>query len=206
MKRLGSLLALEREAEANEAFTMTELMQQGKDQIEYYLSSTNLEKDTFMREQTEKDPEHWINIDVFMNCNRIKQLGITSDDLLLACSKSYFLDVNLEKQSIRRKTPFVSDVRRKYRTVRINGFNDDTTVDSVFEILSEKMAEPESVSLQYTRNDDGEMIFTGTATIVFYTEDAAEQSLATPLFQGGKKLVIELQTAFENRKKRNQQK
>lgn len=207
-KRLGSLLQLDAQAgpDSSEQFVMTEQMQRAKDQVEYYLSSTNLERDNFFRNLTVNNPDRWIDASVFMGCQRVKQTGITSDDLILACSKSHFLDVDTEKQMIRAKNPFVSDVRRKFRTVRMSGFPKDLTVDSIYDFLLANTAEPESILLQYMQNDDDEKFFTGSANVVYYTEYAAEETLSTPVLYDGKKIFIEKITNYENKKRKYEKK
>lgn len=206
-KRLGSLLQLDAQAgDTNEQFLMTQQMQRGKDQVEYYLSGTNLEKDKFFHDLTVKNPDRWIDVSVFMGCQRIIQTGINSDDLLLACSKSHFLDVDAEKQTIRSKNPFVSDVRRKFRTMRMTGFPNDSTVDTIYDFLLANTAEPENVFLQYARNDDNDQFFTGTANVIYYTEYAAEATLSTPLLYKEKKISVERITDYENRRKKYEKK
>jgi len=49
-----------------------------KKQIEYYLSDANLARDKFFREQIETDKEGWIAITHFLNCNKVKSMGISS--------------------------------------------------------------------------------------------------------------------------------
>lgn len=207
-KRLGSLLQLDAQAgqDTNDTFLMTNQMQRAKDQVEYYLSSTNLEKDKFFQNLTTSNTDRWIDVSIFMGCQRIKQTGISSDDLLLACSKSHFLDVDTTNQKIRAKNPFVSDIRRKFRTVRMLGFPNDSTVDSIYDFLLANTAEPESVFLQYAQNDDDEQFFTGAANIVYYTEYAADETLSTPLTYDGKKISIEKITNYENKKKKYEKK
>ncbi|KAH0787187.1 La domain containing protein [Histomonas meleagridis] len=202
IKRLGSLFALDKEAEGkSDDFEMTDIMQSAKDQIEFYLCNTNLDNDEFMREQVLKTKDRYVNVNVFMNCKRIKQIGITSDDLLLACSHSHFLEVDMNNQRIRSKVPYSKDVRRKFRSVRVCGLNKDITVDNLYDIFIAEAEEPESIIFQYTLNDDGDRIFTGSAIVVFFSEAAADQALAAPLYDGDKKLSLEILGDYK--KKRN---
>ncbi|OHS98385.1 La domain containing protein [Tritrichomonas foetus] len=199
-KRLGSLLQLDSHEETNENIVLNEQMQRAKDQIEYYLSGTNLERDKFFREYSSKDPERWIDVSIFMECQRIKQLGITSDDLLLACTKSHFLEV--KEKSLRSKVPFVSDVRRKFRTVRMSGFPTNLTSDLIYDFLLANTAEPESVLLQYSSNDDGELIFNGSANIVYFSEYAAEAAIETQLSYNDKKIHVTKIVDYENNRRK----
>lgn len=198
-KRLGSLLALDKEAEGGgETVELSQEMLVAKEQVEYYMSAVNLEKDKFMREQTENGEDNFINVDIFMNCNRIKQLGISSDDLLACCSVSPFLTVDFEKKGIKPRTPYKKDARRRQKMVRITGFHDETA-DSIYQLLSENAAEPQNVLLQYAIDDAGDRIFTGTAHVLFFTEDAADVAVSTKLMHGDRELKIELLEDYEKR-------
>ena len=72
-------------------------------QIEYYLSDANLARDKFFREQIQTDQEGWVAVAHFMNCNKIKQMGISSAQVADACADSSEVDVNSDKTKIRRK-------------------------------------------------------------------------------------------------------
>ena len=74
-----------------------------KKQIEYYLSDGNLTRDKFFREQIQTDKEGWVAIAHFLNCNKVKSMGISSDKIAESCADSSALDVNDDKTKIRRK-------------------------------------------------------------------------------------------------------
>jgi lupus La protein len=169
----------------------------GREQIEYYLSAVNLDRDTFMRNKMEEDEKGFIDVGVFLACNRIKQIGISSDDLLVACSHSHFLEVRGTR--IRPKTPYQKDARRRQKMVRISGFSPSETVDSVFDAVANTTLEPHNIMLQYTQNDSGERVFTGTAHVLYHTEASADAAIATPLYCGDKKMTIERLSDYDQR-------
>ena len=200
-KRLGSLLKLDAEARDDDCTKLSAQLQRGKDQVEYYLSGTNLERDNFFRELvTSKSVDRWIDVSVFMGCGRIKMIGISPDDLLFACSRSHFLEVS--GNNIRAKDPFVSDVRRRFRTLRMSGFPTNFTSDDIYDFLLANTDQPESVLLQYSRNDDDELRFNGSANIVYYTEYAAEAALEKCLVIDEKKIVIEKLVDVETKRRK----
>jgi hypothetical protein len=46
--------------------------------MEYYLGDENLSKDDFFRDQIQKNPKNgYVNLSVFLNCNKIKKMNIT---------------------------------------------------------------------------------------------------------------------------------
>ena len=74
-----------------------------KKQIEYYLSDGNLSRDKFFREQIETDKAGWVSIAHFLNCNKVKQMKISSEQIADACADSTDLEVSEDKTKIRRK-------------------------------------------------------------------------------------------------------
>jgi hypothetical protein len=72
--------------------------------MEYYLGDENLSKDDFFRDQILKNPKTgYINLSVFLNCNKIKKLNITEMQIVDACKDSALLEFNKELTQIRRK-------------------------------------------------------------------------------------------------------
>ena len=74
-----------------------------KKQIEYYLSDTNLTFDKFFRDQIITDKEGWVSIAHFLNCNKVKQMSITQEQIAEACKDSEEVEVHEGKTKIRRK-------------------------------------------------------------------------------------------------------
>jgi hypothetical protein len=74
-----------------------------KVQIEYYLSDENLQKDKFFHEKISNDPEGYLDIDHIMNCNKIKALNVTKDDVVSAVKHSNELELDNSNTKIKRK-------------------------------------------------------------------------------------------------------
>ena len=74
-----------------------------KKQIEYYMSDANLARDRFFREQIQTDTEGWVEVAHFLNCNKVKQMGISSEQIAAACKDSELVDVDESGKKIRRK-------------------------------------------------------------------------------------------------------
>ena len=51
-------------------------------QIEYYLSDTNLANDEFFHSKISENSEGYIDLNLFLNCNKIKKLNSTKEDLV----------------------------------------------------------------------------------------------------------------------------
>jgi len=78
-----------------------------RSQIEFYLSSSNLMKDKFLRPIVQADPEGYVDVAMFAGFPRIQ--GITKDlsCVVRALRKSTILELNKEGTRVRRKEPFV---------------------------------------------------------------------------------------------------
>ena len=73
-----------------------------KKQIEYYMSDANLARDRFFREQIETDKEGWVAIAHFLNCNKVKTMGINAERIATNCADSTEVEVSEDKTKIRR--------------------------------------------------------------------------------------------------------
>lgn len=72
-------------------------------QIEYYLGDINLSRDKFFREQIQTEKDGWVPIKHFLNCNKVKQLNVSAEDIAAAVANSDKLEVSEDKNSVRRK-------------------------------------------------------------------------------------------------------
>jgi hypothetical protein len=204
IQRLGSLLALDKEtADGDDRVELTEIMRLAREQVEYYMSMVNLDRDSFFREKVEKSGDGTVSIDLFLNCNRIKQMQITKEDLLTACGTSRFLIVNAEKQSIGPMTKYHKDVRRQQKMVRIEGFDPGEDIDVVYAVVSENLGEPENLLMQYKQNEAGERSFTGAVHVLFGSEEAAAEAGKHEICFGEKRLIIEKFSEYEERIRRD---
>lgn len=74
-----------------------------KTQIEFYMSDQNLARDKFFREQIMTDKEGWILISHFLNCNKIKSMKITQEEIAECVGDSTKVELSKDKLSVRRK-------------------------------------------------------------------------------------------------------
>ncbi len=91
----------------------TDLKGRIRQQMEFYFSDSNLSKDKFLRQEIKIAPEGYVDLNVFLKFNKIRQL---TDDLVLiakALKKSELLEVNQEKSHVRRKSEFVEPSQKK---------------------------------------------------------------------------------------------
>ena len=73
-----------------------------KKQIEYYLSDKNLESDTFFREKITASEAGYVDLKLFLNCNKVKNMGIDVAEIVDACADSETVQISKDKKMIRR--------------------------------------------------------------------------------------------------------
>lgn len=71
-------------------------------QIEYYLSDTNLSRDQFFHSKIQNDDEGYLPIELIENCNKVKKLGASRAQILEAINNSELLEVSEDNESLRR--------------------------------------------------------------------------------------------------------
>jgi hypothetical protein len=97
-------------------------------QIEFYLSSSNLMKDKFLRPIVQADLKGYVDVAMFANFPRVQ--SITRDLALLvrALRKSSTLKVNQDGTRVKRKEPFVeydTEANTVYAVRNFNRYNHD---------------------------------------------------------------------------------
>ena len=71
-------------------------------QLEFYLSDANLARDQFFHSKASETDAHFIHFEFFLKCNKVKKLGAANEDLVKAVEASEKLELNEEKDRIRR--------------------------------------------------------------------------------------------------------
>lgn len=71
-------------------------------QLEYYLSDENLSRDKFFHDKISSDTQGYVDVDFFMNCNKIKQLGVNKEDVVKAAKLSSGIELDDKDTKVRR--------------------------------------------------------------------------------------------------------
>ena len=74
-----------------------------KVQMEYYLSDENLKKDSFFHQKISSDPEGYIDLELFLKCNKIKNAGWTKEELKEGIKESSEIELDESTEKVRRK-------------------------------------------------------------------------------------------------------
>jgi hypothetical protein len=65
-----------------------------KKQVEYYFSDKNLEQDAFFHNKISGDKDGWVELDLIMNCNKVKELTTDPEELENALKDSTEVEVD----------------------------------------------------------------------------------------------------------------
>ena len=147
-------------------------------QIEYYLGDKNLSKDDFFRDKITSGKGGYIDLKLFLNCNKIKSMGIDVKMIVEACSESKEVEVSKDKKMIRRldnkELPAKTGSMKK-RDSKANGKE-----ESKAEKLGKKVLDEEEAEV-VARDDMGRIMFIpedfdmeNTLILHFKTDDQAE--------------------------------
>ncbi len=84
-------------------------------QIEYYLSDDNIKHDKFFHEKITDQAEGYVDVSNFLNCNKVKKLNITADDITSAVKNSTLLEVkgDLIRRAGNKSLPELKLLKRK---------------------------------------------------------------------------------------------
>ena len=74
-----------------------------KEQIEYYLSDKNLENDSFFHQKISEDSNGYLDLELFLKCNKVKNAGWTLDEIKEGIKLSNIIELNKEEKKVRRK-------------------------------------------------------------------------------------------------------
>jgi len=118
-------------------------------QLEFYLGDVNLRKDKFLLEQIRKNDKGYIDISIFLNFNKIRNLLKNLPEqqeklsvLAQAVISSELLKLNSGRTKLKRKIPFSEQLDRKdeeeidKRTIYIENFPEDINHETIAKIFS----------------------------------------------------------------------
>ena len=82
---------------------MTAKVEEITRQLEYYLSDENLKKDVFFHDKITSGTEGYVDLSLFLKCNKVKNAGWSLEELKKAASQSATLELDTSRSKIRRK-------------------------------------------------------------------------------------------------------
>jgi lupus La protein len=149
-------------------------------QVEYYFSDSNLPRDRFLRAKMDENDAGWIDIDVLLTFNKLKELKATRESFCEAVAGSTFLAVNEDGTRVRRTTPIPDSDEWRARSVYAKGWiatQPEPPVADV-EALFAPYGKVVSVRMRRWSGEDGTRHFKGSVFIELDTSEAAERVVA----------------------------
>ncbi|ESO99610.1 hypothetical protein LOTGIDRAFT_141846 [Lottia gigantea] len=83
------------------------LLKNVKDQMEFYFSDSNLQKDRFIKHEMDKNTDTYVPIDMFLKFNKMKTMTEDLSIIIKAVDKSKKLELNEDKTQVKRIHPFI---------------------------------------------------------------------------------------------------
>ena len=74
-----------------------------KEQIEYYLSDKNLEHDSFFHQKISENSNGYLDLELLLKCNKIKNAGWTLDEIKEGIKLSNNIELDIDEKKVRRK-------------------------------------------------------------------------------------------------------
>lgn len=74
-----------------------------KNQMEYYLSDDNLKGDSFFHEKISENKDGYIDLDLFLKCNKVKKAKWTKENIIEGVKLSTEIELSENNNKIRRK-------------------------------------------------------------------------------------------------------
>lgn len=177
--------------------TLTEKQEKIREQMEFYLSPSNIESSSFMKGLIEQREDRYCPIATFFTFKRLQALEATEEDVILACTASPDLEVNEAKDMIRTVIPFKPDPRRDWRTIHVEGLEDSETLDSLQEFFRSIFPKVLRIEMRHKNLPGGEKMFSGAVNVELETEEIAEKAVAEGIVYNDKALMVSIYAQFK---------
>lgn len=119
------------------------------EQILFYLSPSNLDEDSVVRDLVCANPDGYVPVSKFLRLERIKPFHLSRDSILDACASSDLLEVDYKRGCIRTKLPYTRDSRRDQRTIHVKGLYRGETLERFKKIIVRAFGDVNNVFLHH---------------------------------------------------------
>jgi hypothetical protein len=106
----------------------TPKLKQMTTQIEFYMSDQNLKTDKFFHNLISTSKDHYIPLNVLLNCNKIQKMRPSLRDLEQAVNESTQLEISADKTAFRRKNKNLPTLRENWVKILVEEGVDYTKV------------------------------------------------------------------------------
>ncbi|KAL2747572.1 la protein [Vespula maculifrons] len=161
-----------------------ELLEQIKDQIEFYFGNVNMQRDKFLTEQIKLD-EGWIPLSVMLNFNMLATMTTDCDIIVKSLESSELIEISEDKKKIRRSPKFPLPIyNEEYRkaqeakTVYMKGFPLENINIQKLKTYFKQYEPYENIVMRKYLDKDKTLHFKGSIYLQFKTLDDAKTFMA----------------------------
>ena len=157
---------------------LTEIQKQARRQIEFYFSPPNFQRDSYMKQLVDHRDDRYCEISEFVEkFNKIKELGISVEELAEALSTSHKLEVDETKTLVRTIDPIENDPRINYKTICIEGIDKQETEANLKNLLTEQFGKIVYLKMRtYQDKRSRSKKFSGKIDVQLLSEEKAEEA------------------------------
>ncbi|KAJ3382267.1 hypothetical protein HDU92_004865 [Lobulomyces angularis] len=167
-----------------------------KKQIEFYFGDISLPKDKFLLGEIAKNENGFVSLDTLLSFNRLKSISEDKDLIKEALKDSEFLEVDDEKNMVKRTTQIQKTILNWNHGVYVSGFPED--LKDIVGTAKEIFNQFGNVNfVKILRNKD--KLFKGDVLIDFNAEEPAAKALEkkTLEYNGSTLKIIKKNTFYE---------
>jgi hypothetical protein len=176
---------------------LTERLRQIREQMEFYLSDSNVEASAFMKKLVLAREDRYCPLETFLTFNRLKAIDAGEDEIRAACLASAALEVDPTGAFVRTRAPFRPDPRRDFRSIHVEQLARDETLESLQALFRDAFGTVLRVDMRYITVKGGERAFAGSANVELETEAAAQRAIEEGLPYRGEVKEIVLLSDFK---------
>ncbi|XP_012275074.1 la protein homolog isoform X2 [Orussus abietinus] len=183
-------------ADSSSVEPTSELLQQIREQVEFYFGDVNMQRDKFLRAQTRLS-DGWIPMSVMLRFKMLAALSTDMDVILKALESSELMEISEDRKSIRRSLkhplPVYDEEYKKAqeaRTVYVKGFPlKETTIEELKKFFG-SFGPYESVYMRKYQDKEKNLHFKGSVFVQFSTIQTAKEFMEKESIKYGENELI----------------
>jgi len=173
-----------------------------KKQIEFYFSDSNWVRDKWLKDEAAKNPEQYINAELFQQFPKIKNMNVTTEQITQVASSSQHLTLSTDGKMIKRKNPPPTEESILQKSVYLTGMPENITQEEVTSSISAHQVTAVCVWLRKTP--------TGSAFVELASPDQVEKLIKIGETQGliikGKSVRVQRRQIYTGEQRKDKRK
>lgn len=149
-------------------------------QVEYYFSDSNLPRDRFLLAKMDENEGSWVSIGTILTFNKMKTLKASTEQVLVALSSSELIEIDKEKERIRRRTPLPDPQEQVGRSLYAKGWiatDPEPSVESIEELFA-PYGKVILVRIRKWHDENHALHFKGSVFVEFENAESMERAAA----------------------------